>query len=304
MDTKVSYAAAQLRHLGVLSCTGDDARVFLHNQLTNDIDALAAQAARRAGWCSAKGRLLATVLVVPEAGGFLLTLPREIAPAVAKRLSMFILRAKVKLADASDDWAPFGVWGDGAADRLGALGFPVPGENLQVARSDAGLVVRVAAQRYLVLAPSARQDRVAGLAGTDEQAWALLEIRAGRPQIVLATQEQFVPQMVNLDRLGGVDFNKGCYPGQEIVARTQYRGTLKRRMVRAQVAAAAAPGDALYSEDLPGQPSGLVVNAAALDEGGSEVLAVVQIGSIEGGHPIHLRAADGPMLELQPLSYA
>jgi tRNA-modifying protein YgfZ len=304
MDTKVSYAAAQLRHQGVLSCTGDDARGFLHNQLTSDIESLPAHAARRAGWCSAKGRLLATFLVVPEAHGFLLVLPRELAPAVAKRLSMYVLRARVKLADASDGWTPFGVWGDSAADRIAALDLPVPGGELQVAGSEAGLVVQVASQRYLLLAPSARQDRLAGLAVADEQAWVLQEIRAGRPQIVQATQEQFVPQMVNLERVGGVDFNKGCYPGQEIVARTQYRGTLKRRMVRARIAAAAAAGDELFSDDLPGQASGVVANAAALGDGGSEVLAVVQIGSVEGAHAIHLRAADGPALELQPLPYA
>jgi tRNA-modifying protein YgfZ len=304
MDTKVSYAAAELQHLGIVSCTGDDARGFLHDQLTSDIKSLSAHEARRAGWCSAKGRLLATLLVVPVAAGFLLALPRDIAPAVAKRLSMFILRSKVRLADDSAAWALFGVWGEGAADGLGAIGFAVPDGEMQVANSAAGAVAQVATGRYLAIAPAAQRDRLSGLAGADEGAWALEEIRAGLPQVVQATQEQFVPQMINFERLGGVDFNKGCYPGQEIVARTQYRGTLKRRMVRARVAAGAAAGDELFAADLPGQASGVVANAAALPEGGSEVLAVVQIGSVDGGQPFRLRAADGPPLELLPLPYA
>jgi hypothetical protein len=110
--------------------------------------------------------------------------------------------------------------------------------------------------------------------------------------------------MVNLERLGAVDFKKGCYPGQEIVARTQYRGVLKRRMVRARIAAAAAPGNDLYAADLTGQASGTVVNAAPAPEGGTELLAVVQISSVEGASPIRLGAADGPQLELLPLPTA
>jgi folate-binding protein YgfZ len=305
MDTKVSYAAALLRRLGLLSCKGDDTRAFLHAQLTSDIDGLAAAEARLAGWCSAKGRLLATFLVVPHGDEFLLQLPRELAPAVAKRLSMFILRARAKLADASDAWLQFGVWGGGAAERLSALGLEVPQGVKRVAGADAGIVVQVAPQRYLVLTPAAQGERLAALAnGVDEDAWALEEIRAGRPQVVQATQDQFVPQMLNLERLGGVDFKKGCYPGQEIVARTQYRGVLKRRMVRARVAAPAAAGDELFADELPGQASGAVANAAAAPEGGTELLAVAQISALEGARPLRLRAADGPPLELLPLPYA
>jgi hypothetical protein len=305
MDTKVSYVASELPLLGLLSCSGDDARAFLHAQLTSDIAGLNESEARLAGWCSAKGRLLATLLVVPHGREFLLQVPRELAPAVARRLSMFILRAKAKLADASDAWMQFGVWGAGAGDRLAALGFAVPQGPMRVAAAEGGIVVQVAAQRYLLLAPAAQRARVAAIAGpTDANAWALAEIRAGRPQVVLATQDQFVPQMVNFERLGAVDFKKGCYPGQEIVARTQYRGVLKRRMVHARVAAPAVAGDELFADALPGQASGVVANAAAAPEGGSELLAVAQIGALEGAQPIRLRAPDGPALELLPLPYA
>jgi folate-binding protein YgfZ len=302
MDTKVSHAAAELQSLGMLSCTGDDAREFLHAQLTNDISALAPDRARYAGWCSAKGRLLANFLVVPQAQGFLLQLSRDLAPAVAKRLSMFVLRAKVKVADASNAWAQFGLWGAGAAARLAALGMSVPAGDLAVASDADAVVVRITSQQFVLLVKAAQRDRVP--ANSDEGAWALEEIRAGRPLVVQATQDLFVPQMVNLERLGAVDFKKGCYPGQEIVARTQYRGVLKRRMVRARVATVAAPGGELYAEDLPGQASGTVVNAAPAPEGGSELLAVVQISSLEDAAAIRLGAADGPRLELLPLPFA
>jgi hypothetical protein len=305
MDTKVSYSAAALQRPGLLSCSGDEARDFLHAQLTSDITGLAQGEARIAGWCSAKGRLLATLLVISRDGEFLLQLPREIAPAVAKRLSMFILRAKVKLADASAAWVQFGLWGGGAAERLAALGLAVPQGPLRSTQSHGGIVVQVAAQRFLVLVPAAQSAHVAAIAdSSDENAWALEEIRAGRPQVLLATQDQFVPQMVNLERLGAVDFKKGCYPGQEIVARTQYRGVLKRRMVRARVAASAAAGDELFADDLPGQASGMVVNAAAAPTGGSELLAVAQISALESAQPLRLRSAEGPALELLPLPYA
>jgi folate-binding protein YgfZ len=304
MDAQVSHAAARLHQFALLSCEGDDARAFLHAQLTSDIAGLGAGQARRAGWCSAKGRLLATLLVIPHGGGFLLQLSRDLAAPAAKRLQMFVLRAKVKLADASDAWAQFGMWGHGAAHRLAALGFDAPRDPLACTTGPYGMVVCVAPERFLMLVPAAAQARLAGsLADAGDAAWALQDIRDGLPRVMLATQEEFIPQMLNLERLGAVDFHKGCYPGQEIVARTQYRGVLKRRMVRARTSATAAPGDPVFADD-PGQPVGAVVNAAAAPEGGSELLAVLQISVIDGAGSIRLRAPDGPILEPLPLPYA
>lgn len=302
MDTKVSsFAAVELRSDGVLSCFGDQARDFLHAQLTSDVASLGAHEARRAGWCSAKGRLLATFLVLPADDGFLLQVSRDIAPAVTKRLSMFILRTKAKLADESDAWTQYGVWGSDAAQRLADLGLAVPQGVLGASISSGAAVVRTAAEQFIVLS---REPLAALPSGADEAAWALEGIRAGHPRITAATQDLFVPQMVNLERLGAVDFKKGCYPGQEIVARTQYRGVLKRRMVRARVAARAAAAQDLFAGDLPGQAAGTVVNAAAAPDGASELLAVVQISSLEGAHSIRLGAPEGPALELLPLPYA
>ena len=244
---------ARLGRYGLLSVTGADARAFLHAQLTNDIENLPADRPALAGWCSAKGRLLASFLVIPAPDGFLLQLARDLAAPVAKRLSMFVLRAKVKVTDASDAWTQYGVWD---ADR----------QQPDVSWSGDRVSVRVAERRYLELVPA--QQATEG--NTDDAQWALQEIRAGRPLIMAATQDQFVPQMVNFEQVGGVDFKKGCYPGQEIVARAQYRGQVKRRMVRAQVPAGVqlAPGQEFNG--------GTVVDVAPAGNG-SELLAVVPV---------------------------
>jgi folate-binding protein YgfZ len=240
---------ARLNRYGMLSVTGADAREFLHAQLTIDIENLPPERAALAGWCSAKGRLLATFLVIPAPQGYLLQLARDLAPTVAKRLSMFVLRAKVKIADESEAWAQFGVWDVEPADKVKWEGD--------------GVTVPVGKNRFLRLEPASSTSLVAT---ADEEKWYLEEILAGHPLITAATQDQFVPQMVNLETLGGVDFRKGCYPGQEIVARAQYRGQVKRRMVRLS----APEGSRLQ----PGQEynGGTVVDSA-----GGELLAVMPI---------------------------
>lgn len=239
---------ARLTRYGLLSVTGDDARDFLHAQLTNDIANLPPGRAALAGWCSAKGRLLASLLVIPAAQGFLLQLARDIAPAVAKRLSMFVLRAKVKVADQSDAWAQYGVWG-------------VDWKKPELSWEGDVASVRVGEGRFLLLGRGLDLE-----AGADESEWALQEIRAGRPLITSATQDLFVPQMVNFEKIGGVDFKKGCYPGQEIVARAQYRGQVKRRMVHLQ----APPGSTL-------RPGAEFNGGVVVDSAGGELLAVVPI---------------------------
>jgi folate-binding protein YgfZ len=244
---------ARLNRYGVLAVSGADARDFLHAQLTNDIANLPPERAALAGWCTAKGRLLASMLVIPASvtsttQGFLLQLARDLAPAVAKRLSMFVLRSKVKIADESDAWAQFGIW-DADLDIAG------------VAWQGDVVTVRVGDQRFLKIGKTLSETCKAS-----EEAWTLQEIRAGRPLITAATQDQFVPQMVNFETLGGIDFQKGCYPGQEIVARAQYRGQVKRRMVHLRAPAG--------TELRPGQEfnGGVVVDSAA-----GELLAVMPL---------------------------
>lgn len=239
---------ARLNRYGLLVVTGADARDFLHAQLTNDIQNLPADHTALAGWCTAKGRLLASFLVIPSSDGFLLQLARDLAPSVAKRLSMYVLRSKVKIADESDAWAQYGIW-DKSVNVAG------------VAWDRGVATVRVDEGRFL------RLGRGLSLAeNQSEEAWTLEEIRAGRPLISAATQDQFVPQMVNFETLGAVNFQKGCYPGQEIVARAQYRGEVKRRLKRVQLPAG--------TELKPGQAfdGGVVVDSAA-----GEALAVMPV---------------------------
>ena len=239
---------ARLNRYGLLTVTGADARAFLHAQLTNDIANLPSGRAALAGWCTAKGRLLASMLVIPFAEGFLLQLAKDLAPAIAKRLSMYVLRSKVKIADESAVWAQYGVW-DADSKLEGVSG---EGDTVRV-RVDPGRLLIMG--KRLSLSPTKGED-----------SWTLEEIRAGRPLISAATQDKFVPQMVNFEALGAVDFQKGCYPGQEIVARAQYRGEVKRRMVRVRI----PPG----TEVKPGQEfnGGVVVDSAV-----GEALAVMPV---------------------------
>ena len=277
---------AKLDQYGLLQVAGEDARAFLHAQLTNDIENLAPGAARYAGWCSAKGRLLATFLVVPSPGGFLLQLSRDLAPLVAKRLSMFVLRSKVRITDASPQWLQLGKWE------------PADSSPLSVVEREGVITVRVGPDRALLLVPEDKSGKFKPDSPSEE--WALAEIRAGRPQIAQATQDQFVPQMVNLELTGGVDFKKGCYPGQEIVARSQYRGTIKRRAFVASSDEALLPGQELFQHDDPAQPAGMVVLAGSW---GIEHAALVELKIAAGDRQLHAKHADGPLVRLGALPY-
>lgn len=276
---------ADLSHYAVLRVTGEDAAAFLHAQFTNDVQALAVDAAQWNGWCTPKGRLVATFLLVRRKDEFLIVLPAEIAAPIAKRLGMFVLRSKVKIADASADFARRGL--------MDATEAPAP---MRAADRDGAIVVGLDAGRALMLAPPA----TAPAADTDADAWELSSIRAGVPTVTAATQEAFVPQMANFELVGGVSFKKGCYPGQEIVARMQYRGGLKRRMARAHIAGAdrPQPGDHVYSSAFADQSAGTIVNAAPAPEGGFDVLVVAQIESIERGD-LRWKATDGTPVEIR-----
>ena len=301
-------ALARLTQDGVLRVAGADARAFLHAQLTNDIENLASDHVRRAGWCTAKGRLLATPLVVPQADDFLLLLPRELVNSVMKRLRMFVLRAKVTIEDDSGRWEHIGLLGEGALQTLSArMGVEIPAAVHALVRAHGAIVIRVEGDRARMLVAAgdvaALVERL-GLRAVDESRWMMEDIRMGLPQVVAATQELFVPQMLNFEAIAGLDFKKGCYPGQEIVARARYRGQVKRHMRRARVAASAAPvvGQDLYCDDQPGQACGTVVAVAALD-GDSELLAVVPTAAAQTQLPVRL-APGGTALEWLPLPYA
>jgi len=289
--TTIAKGAARLDDWGVIRAHGEEAAKFLHSQLTQDFALLGLEEARFAGFCTAKGRLLATLIAwQADADTILLALPRELLPAILKRLTMFVLRAKCKLSDAT---AEVGLWGElGAPDATPAWRLQRNGASVRIRLPDNG-----AHSRWLVAGATAP-------AGPEIPAadWHWSELEAGQPGVVGATSEQFVPQMLNLELLGGVNFQKGCYPGQEVVARSQYRGTLKRRTYLYETAGEAAPGQEIFHSEDPGQPAGLVANAARRD-GLSLLLAETKIAALASGS-LHLGAPDGPLLTPRALPYA
>lgn len=292
-----------LFELGIIRASGPDSPEFLHNLLTNDIRHLAPDGIRRAGLCTPKGRLIASFEIWREGEDFLLFLSRDILPAIHKKLSMYILRSKVKLSDASADWALLGITGPLVAELCGEQ----PAMSSMPWR--AGRLLRLDERRAMIALPTPEaaaawrelQSRAqpAGMA-----AWRLAEIAAGIPRIVAATQEAFVPQMVNyeLPQVAGVSFQKGCYPGQEIVARTHYLGKVKRRMFRARMAQFFPAGSEVFTPELGEQHCGALVLTAPAPEGGWECLAVAPISAKEAD-AVHVGALSGPKLEFLPLPY-
>lgn len=291
--------ALRLTQWGLILAKGEDAAKFLHGQLTQDFVHLGLGEARLAGFCSAKGRLLANLIGWKNnEQEILLALPAELLPAILKRLSMFVMRAKCKLSDASSE---FNLWGlVDAADWLGAQ---APAQRWGRSQIGADSVIRLPdagghSRWMLVQDAQAPSPALPPLAQAD---WDWLEAQSGLAWVLNATSEQFVPQMLNLELLDGVNFQKGCYPGQEVVARSQYRGGIKRRTYLFELDGEAKPGQEIFHSEDPGQPAGMVASAA-LRDGLSLVLAETKIAALSSGS-LHLGSADGPLLRPQTMPY-
>lgn len=302
---------ADLSTFGLIQFSGDDATTFLQSQLSCDVREIDAQTARYGSYCTPKGRILANFTLWRQTDDFLMQLPASLSTSIQKRLSMFVLRAKVQSANIGNEWVQIGVAGAGAAATIEkATNCTCSGEQpLTVCNSGKNQILRLAPNRFLLIAPTADapslwQQLCLHARPVGISCWEWLTIQAGVPAVLPETQEAFIPQMINLDALGGVGFKKGCYPGQEIVARTQYLGTLKRRMVLAHIDTSKPvnAGDPLYSTDMADQSSGTVVNAAPSPHGGTDVLAVIQLSNLETGS-VHWSSPQGPMLTIKPLPY-
>ena len=301
---------APLADLGIIRASGDDAATFLHNLVSNDVNGIGATGARFAGLCTPKGRLLALILIWREGNDLLLMLPRDILPAILKRLSMYVLRSKVKLSDASAERVLLGFSSPAAVSPAPTFAVaPADLPRFGVANTEGGQWVRLDDTRWMLcctpeqaLAVWPQLAAIATPVGTS--AWQWLEIAAGQPRVVAATQEAFVPQMLNMElpAVAGVSFTKGCYPGQEIVARTQYLGKVKRRTYRARLATAAAPGTHVYAPETGDQHCGALVSVAPAPDGGFEALVCVQISAVEAGE-LHVGSPSGERLEMLTLPY-
>ncbi|RJQ45866.1 MAG: folate-binding protein [Gammaproteobacteria bacterium] len=311
---------ADLSHLGLIEARGADAFDFLQGQLSNDLSAVSATRAQLSAWCSAQGRVLALMLVFQRDDAYYLQLPREILAGTLKRLRLYVLRAQVTLTDVSDALPQTGVAGAQGAERLSSRFGALPDAPYAVVRSGEISIVRLpdpmprffltgpcpamreawetlsaclrVARKQATLTPAGLPARCAQTGGAP---WKLLDIRAGLPSLHPATQDQFIPQMLNLDVLDAVSFTKGCYPGQEIVARTRHLGEVKRRLYRASIRSGTAPrpGAVLYGRD--GTQIGQVISAQTSPSGDIELLAVIQISQVSPDN-VHLFSASGALL--------
>ena len=311
VDSGATEGAVRLAHTGLIRVRGADAASFLHGQLTNDFSQLGLSEARLAAFCSAKGRMLASFVGFKRAHDELwLACRTDLLDAALKRLRMFVLRSKAQLDDAgAAGMVVLGLAGDAAARRLREASAEAadlaPWTHHRI-EGDASLVRLPDAAgraRWLWAGPAeAAEALLAALPALPLAAWDWLEVRSGIAPVQAATVEAFVPQMLNYELVGGVNFQKGCYPGQEVVARSQYRGTLKRRTVLVHGDAPMQAGAEVFWSGDAGQPSGLVALAAPAPGGGHDALVEVKLAALDDGS-LHLGAPDGPRLALQALPY-
>jgi len=292
-----------LPHWGVIQAQGEDAASFLHNQLTNDVLLLPVGQARLAAFCNAKGRMQASFVVVKTAPDtVLLVMPQDLLAQTLKRLSMFVLRAKLKLSDATAQWQLRGLLG-AAAPSGSPWATTVEGAAHTVVLYPAALG-DVQVPRALWLAPTDAPVPAAWRTpALPMERWTWAEVLSAVPLLTQPVFEAFVPQMLNYESVGGVNFKKGCYPGQEVVARSQFRGTLKRRMAHVASPVSLVVGQEVFTPADPEQACGTVVLSAARPDGqGWDALVSGTLDSMQAGW--HAGSAQGEPLELLPLPYA
>ena len=300
---------SELRGAGLIAVRGPDAIAFLHAQLTSEVVGLASSHTQYSGYCTPKGRLLATFLLWRMDDEIVLQLPESLRADIQAKLAKYLLRARVELVSATAAFRLFGVWGSAAADGLAGIVDAVPQRTHEVVSEENVRVARAPLDRFIVAAAAERAEDIRAtlrsrMPEEPESAWLQREIEAGVPMVLAETQDRYVPQMLNFDLLGAVSYTKGCYPGQEVVARMHYLGRLKQRMYRVHVQTGLppAPGDALFSPTFgPDQASGGILYAAPVG-GGYDALAVIQT-SIVRSEAVHWKSLDGSTVEVKPLPY-
>jgi folate-binding protein YgfZ len=304
-----SWAGALLlSDLGVIEANGPDAATFLHGQLSQDMTGQPPHEARLAAYCSAKGRMLGSFVTLrPQAEQFCLITARNNLPALHKRLSMFVMRSKLKLSDASDTLVVLGLISQSVGKTLGDAAQAMSPWSVQ-AHAD-GWLLRLpdvlGVPRWQWVGPQASATTVLSqVPALPAEQWAWLDVMSGVPAIEAATVDQFVPQMINFELIGGVNFKKGCYPGQEIVARSQYRGTLKRRAFVVHADQPLAPAQEIFSAADPGQPAGMVIQAASQPGQGSACSALIELKLAATDQALFGGSPDGTRLSLGTLPYA
>lgn len=302
-----------LSHYGLIAAYGEDAETFLQGQFTNDISHIDSGHSQLSSYCTPKGRMLANFRIFKRDETWYLCLPYELLEATLTRLRMYVMRSKVTLEDADDALIRFGLSGPTSAKQLKAITGSIPEEVDAVIQHENYTLIRVAGieprfEIYGLLDGMTQlwQSLDVDSAPVGASIWELLHIHAGIPFIVTQTSEAFVPQMANMELINGVDFKKGCYTGQEIVARMHYLGKLKRRMFRININTkqAPAPGDKLFAaESKGGSGTGTIVSAQQTADGSYDALAVIQITDAEN-QPLRLHDAGGPEIKVLDLPYS
>ena len=304
-------AIMALSHLGLIRIDGEDAAGFLQNQFTNDVREVTGSSSQLSAWCSPKGRALACFRLFMMAGCYYMQLPYTLVSPTREKLARYVLMSKVTLEESSDKFATMGLAGPQAEILLNKLFPAIPAEVNEVVHQPGCTLLRVpgSSPRFVIIGEPARLVPLWLTLSTRTQpaasnCWRLLDIQAGLPAVYPETVEAFVPQMLNLQAVGGLSFTKGCYPGQEVVARMQYLGKLKRRMYRAVVDADTSPqpGDSLRVAGTD-HSTGKIVDAQPAAQGGYELLAVVEIAAIEAAEKICLESSDDAILKFMELPY-
>lgn len=302
-----------LSHDGLIRAQGEDSTNFLQGQLTNDVRAVSETQHQLSSYCSPKGRMLSLFRVFQREDAFYLQMPAALLPPTLKRLQMFVLMSKVELEDASDSLVRFSLSGPSAETMLDKQLQGYPASEGQALTQEGVTALRIPGlqPRFILLGELETMQQLwqsllnDGASPVGAEAGRLQDIHAGVPVVYPETVETFVPQMLNLQLINGVSFKKGCYTGQEVVARMQYLGKLKRRMYFAHIETDTVPqpGEELSSpHSASGQGAGKIVVAAAAPKGGVDLLCVTEISAAESGE-VHLGSTDGPVLAIQSPPY-
>ncbi len=301
-----------LSNLGLIKASGEDAFNFLHGQFTNDLNLVSENKSQLSSYCNPKGRMLSIFRIFLWNNDYFLLIPRDVIEVSLKKLTMFKLMAKVDLADVSDEFSIFGLAGPDSNTALKDNNFPVPDQIGQSIQHNGTTIIRIPSEssRFLFISKPENAITIQKLLSENStpatsNMWELHDIQCGIPQVTAETIEAFIPQMVNLELIGGVNFQKGCYPGQEIVARTHYLGKPNRRMYRIYINSSKPPkpGVNIFSEKDGEQPVGKIVSAQSSNENTCEALTVLRTEK-ENADDLHLESLSGPKVSITTLPYS
>jgi hypothetical protein len=295
-----------LSHIGLISASGHDAEAFLQGQLSNDLQRVSDTQAQRSSYSSPKGRAIATFQLALRQGTYYLSLPADILEPVLKRLRMFVMRSQVALEDATDSLVHFGYSDPQGEARLSDIIGTIPMQPLDVVQSGNLTIIRHPAPvpRFEVLGELDDACELwsrlgVNAAGVGRNAWDYYDVEAGIPHVTAASTEAWVPQMMNLHLIDAISFNKGCFPGQEVVARLKYLGKSKRQTYRLGIDSVALPAIGTVVKNTGDAEAGKVLNAALNPDGKAEVLAVMK--TAEAGNELSL---DGHAVTVLDLPYS